>query len=64
MTNTEMLWKYQEAENEYDRLRRELESTPERQKLRKLRRVLQEQTDKIKSFETSLKEKETKWLPT
>ena len=58
MTNTEMLWKYQEAENEYDRLRRELESTPERQKLRKLRRVLQEQTDKIKSFETSLKEKE------
>ena len=58
MTNTEMIWKYQEAENEFERLRKELDNTPERQKLRKLRRVLQEQTDRIKGFESALKDKE------
>ncbi len=58
MTNAEMIWKYQDAENEFERLRKELENTPERQKLRKLRRVLQEQSDKIKGFEAGLKEKE------
>lgn len=59
MTQTEILWKYQEAESELERLKKELESTPERQKLRKLRKILQEQSDKIDSYRTSLKEKET-----
>lgn len=58
MTQTEILWKYQEAETDLDRLRKELESTPERQKLRKLRKILQEQTEKIDSYRSSLKEKE------
>ena len=58
MTQTEILWKYQEAETELDRLRKELESTPERQKLRKLRKILQEQTEKIDAYRASLKEKE------
>ncbi|MBO4384818.1 MAG: hypothetical protein J5854_05310 [Clostridia bacterium] len=58
MTQTEILWKYQEAESELDRLKKELESTPERQKLRKLRRILQEQTEKIDDYRTGLKEKE------
>ncbi len=58
MTQTEILWKYQEAENELERLKKELESTPERQKLRKLRKILQEQTEKIDSYRNSLKEKE------
>lgn len=58
MTQTEILWKYQEAETELDRLKKELETTPERQKLRKLRRILQEQSEKIDSYRTSLREKE------
>lgn len=59
MINFEMLWKYQQTDAEVDALKKELESTPERVKLKKLRRVLQEQTDKIKGFESGLKEKET-----
>ncbi|MCR5611074.1 MAG: hypothetical protein K6F68_04500 [Clostridiales bacterium] len=59
MTQTEILWKYQEAESELDKLKKELESTPERQKLRKLRKILQEQTEKIDGYRTGLKEKET-----
>ena len=58
MTQTEMIWKYQEAEAELDKLKKELESTPERQKMRKLRRVLQEQTEKIDSYKNGIKEKE------
>lgn len=59
MTQAEILWKYQESEMELDRLKKELESTPERQKMKKLRRILQEQTEKIDGYRTSLKEKET-----
>ena len=59
MTQTEILWKYQEAENELEKLKKDLESTPERQKLRKLRKILQEQSDKIDAYRASLKEKES-----
>lgn len=59
MTQKEILWKYQEAETELDRLRKELEATPERQKLRKLRRVLQEQSDRIEALRAGIKERET-----
>ena len=59
MTQTEIIWKYQEAEMELDRLRKELDSTPEKQKLRKLRRILQEQSEKIESYRAGIKEKET-----
>ncbi|MBO4847548.1 MAG: hypothetical protein J5586_00130 [Clostridia bacterium] len=58
MTQTEILWKYQESEMELDRLQKELESTPERQKLRKLRRILQEQTEKLEAHRNGIKEKE------
>lgn len=58
MINFEMLWKYQETDSEVEQLKKELDNTPERQKLRKLRRVLVEQSDKIKGFESGLKEKE------
>lgn len=58
MTQTEIIWKYQEAEMELDRLRKELESTPERQKMRKLHKILKEQTDKIDAFRNGIKEKE------
>lgn len=58
MTQSEMIWKYQEAEAELDKLKKELESTPERQKMRKLRRVLQEQTERIDSYKNGIKEKE------
>lgn len=59
MTQTEILWKYQETEMELDRLQSELEATPERQKMRKLRKILQEQTEKIEGYKAGLKEKET-----
>lgn len=58
MTQTEIIWKYQEAEMELDKLQKELEQTPERQKLRKLRRILQEQSDKIEAHKNGIKEKE------
>ena len=58
MTQKEILWKYQDAETKLDKLRKELESTPERQKMRKLRKILQEQSEKIDSYRESLKEKE------
>lgn len=58
MTQTEIIWKYQEAEMELDRLQKELESTPERQKLRKLRKILQEQSEKLESYRSGVKEKE------
>ncbi|MBR0135055.1 MAG: hypothetical protein IJM18_02545 [Clostridia bacterium] len=58
MTQTEMIWSYQEAENELDKLKKELDSTPERQKMKKLRRVLTEQTEKIDSYKNGIKEKE------
>ena len=58
MTQTEILWKYQEAEMELDRLRKELEATPERQKMKKLRKILMEQSEKIDSFRSGVKEKE------
>ena len=58
MTQAEIIWKYQEAEMELDKLQKELETTPERQKLRKLRKVLMEQTEKIDSYKTGVKEKE------
>lgn len=58
MTQTEILWKYQEAEMELERLRKELEATPERQKMRKLRKILMEQTERIDSFRSGIKEKE------
>lgn len=59
MTQTEILWAYQNAEMDLDRMRKELETTPERQKLKKLRRILQEQTEKIDGYRASLKEKES-----
>lgn len=58
MTQTEMIWKYQEAEVELEKLKKELDNTPERQKMKKLRRVLQEQSDRIESFKSGIKEKE------
>lgn len=58
MTQAEIIWKYQEAEMELDKLQKELESTPERQKLRKLRKVLMEQTEKIEGYKAGVKEKE------
>ena len=58
MTQTELIWKYQEAEAELDKLKKELEVTPERQRMRKLRKVLTEQTEKIDAYKTGIKEKE------
>ena len=58
MSQTDLIWQYQDAENELDKLKKELDATPERQKMKKLRRVLQEQTEKIDSFKTGVKEKE------
>lgn len=58
MINFEMLWKYQQTDAEVDSLKKELENTPERLKLKKLRRLLTEQTDRIKGFETGLRDKE------
>lgn len=58
MTQTELIWKYQEAEGELDKLKKELESTPERTRMKKLRRVLQEQTDKLEAYRIGVKEKE------
>ncbi len=58
MINFEMLWKYQQTDAEVESLKKELDNTPERLKLKKLRRVLTEQTDRIKGFETGLRDKE------
>ncbi|MBR4657831.1 MAG: hypothetical protein IKP26_01075 [Clostridia bacterium] len=58
MTQTEMIWKYQEAEAELDKLKKELETTPERQRMRKLRKVLTEQTERIEGYKAGIKEKE------
>jgi predicted nucleic acid-binding Zn-ribbon protein len=58
MTQTEILWKYQEAEMEVDRLQKELEATPERQKLRKLRKILMDQSEKLDSLKAGVKARE------
>lgn len=58
MAQTDLIWQYQDAEAELDKLRKELEQTPERQKMKKLRRVLTEQSERIDSFKTGVKERE------
>lgn len=59
MTQLEILWKYQEAEMNLEKLTRDLKNTPVRQKRHKLRLYLQDQTEKISAFQGEITEKTT-----
>ncbi len=50
MTQLEILWKYQEAETQLEKLQKELEDTPARQEYKKLRTFLKAQENKLVGY--------------
>lgn len=57
MTQLETLWKYQEAELEHDKLRKEMEDTPAMKDFKKLRSYLRNQEAKITAYRSGVEAK-------
>lgn len=57
MTQMEILWKYQEAEAQLDKLRKEMDDTPAMKEYKKLRSFLNNQSAKLASYKSGVEAK-------
>lgn len=57
MTQLEILWKYQQAEAELDKLRKEMEDTPAMKEYKKLRSFLNNQSAKMNTYKSGVEAK-------